>query len=87
MQVTPSPAQGFISEPWLQPPLPRKLAACRLTTLPANLSTLVPNLRVLNLNYNFVEDDDSAAACVGRTGEAEEGHDRWGEGEGDQGAC
>jgi hypothetical protein len=24
--------------------------------LPANFSTLVPNLRVLNLNYNFLEE-------------------------------
>ena len=33
-----------------------ELAACRLTSLPANFSTLVPNVRVLNLNYNFLED-------------------------------
>ncbi|KAI0259785.1 hypothetical protein BC834DRAFT_832867 [Gloeopeniophorella convolvens] len=31
-------------------------AACRLSKLPTNLSTLVPNLRVLNLNYNFLDD-------------------------------
>ena len=33
-----------------------ELAACRLTSLPANFSSLAPNVRVLNLNYNFLED-------------------------------
>jgi len=33
-----------------------ELAACRLTSLPSNFSSLVPNVRVLNLNYNFLED-------------------------------
>ncbi|TFK40704.1 hypothetical protein BDQ12DRAFT_679886 [Crucibulum laeve] len=33
-----------------------ELAACRLTALPEGMSVLVPNLRVLNLNYNFLED-------------------------------
>jgi len=33
-----------------------ELAACRLTSLPTNFSSLVPNVRVLNLNYNFLED-------------------------------
>ena len=33
-----------------------ELAACRLTRLPAELARLAPNLRNLNLNYNFVED-------------------------------
>ncbi|KAJ7695714.1 hypothetical protein B0H17DRAFT_1055320 [Mycena rosella] len=33
-----------------------ELANCRLTTLPPSLSTLAPNLRALNLNYNFLED-------------------------------
>jgi protein NUD1 len=33
-----------------------ELAACRLTSLPGNLVNLAPNLRVLNLNYNFLED-------------------------------
>ena len=33
-----------------------ELAACRLTSLAANFSSLVPNVRVLNLNYNFLED-------------------------------
>ncbi|KAJ8521073.1 hypothetical protein ONZ45_g2183 [Pleurotus djamor] len=30
--------------------------ACRLTALPAEMGRMVPNLRVLNLNYNFLED-------------------------------
>ncbi|QRV77784.1 Septation initiation network scaffold protein cdc11 [Ceratobasidium sp. AG-Ba] len=33
-----------------------ELAACRLSTLPSDLSKLVPNVRVLNLNYNFLSD-------------------------------
>jgi Leucine-rich repeat (LRR) protein len=33
-----------------------EVAACRLTVLPANFGALVPNVRVLNLNYNFVAD-------------------------------
>lgn len=32
-----------------------EMAACRLTRLPEKLATAVPNLRVLNLNYNFLE--------------------------------
>ncbi|KIK69884.1 hypothetical protein GYMLUDRAFT_212772 [Collybiopsis luxurians FD-317 M1] len=33
-----------------------ELAACRLTVLPEGLAGMVPNVRVLNLNYNFLED-------------------------------
>jgi hypothetical protein len=33
-----------------------EVAACRLTVLPPNFGTLVPNLRALNLNYNFLTD-------------------------------
>ncbi len=33
-----------------------ELAACRLTSLPQDLAKLIPNVRVLNLNYNFLED-------------------------------
>ncbi|PPQ81277.1 hypothetical protein CVT25_015061 [Psilocybe cyanescens] len=33
-----------------------ELAACRLTALPEGMARLLPNLRVLNLNYNFLED-------------------------------
>lgn len=33
-----------------------ELAACRLTALPEDLVKLIPNVRVLNLNYNFLED-------------------------------
>ncbi|KAI0345679.1 hypothetical protein BDW22DRAFT_1353259 [Trametopsis cervina] len=46
---------GFISEPCYNL-VYLELAACRLTTLPADLARLVPNVRVLNLNYNFLED-------------------------------
>lgn len=33
-----------------------EVAACRLTSLPRELARLIPNVRVLNLNYNFLED-------------------------------
>lgn len=33
-----------------------EIAACRLSVLPANMSQMVPNLRVLNVNYNFLSD-------------------------------
>jgi len=33
-----------------------EVAACRLITLPNGMARLLPNLRVLNLNYNFLED-------------------------------
>jgi len=45
----------FLSEPCYNL-IYLEIAACRLSKLPANFSTLVPNLRVLNLNYNFLED-------------------------------
>jgi hypothetical protein len=38
-----------------------ELAACRLTALPAALANLIPNVRVLNLNYNFLEDVEALA--------------------------
>lgn len=46
---------GFISEPCYNL-IYLEIAACRITTLPQNLSQMIPNLRVLNLNYNFLED-------------------------------
>ncbi|OBZ71437.1 hypothetical protein A0H81_08607 [Grifola frondosa] len=33
-----------------------ELAACRLTVLPPDLARAIPNVRVLNLNYNFLDD-------------------------------
>ncbi|KAH9924609.1 uncharacterized protein BXZ73DRAFT_50337 [Epithele typhae] len=46
---------GFFSEPCYNL-IYLELAACRLITLPADFSRTVPNVRVLNLNYNFLED-------------------------------
>ncbi|KAF8073655.1 hypothetical protein FPV67DRAFT_1409515 [Lyophyllum atratum] len=46
---------GFLSEPCYNL-LYLEMAACRLTALPEDMARLVPNLRVLNLNYNFLED-------------------------------
>jgi len=46
---------GFISEPCYNL-IYMELAACRLTSLPQDLAKLIPNVRVLNLNYNFLED-------------------------------
>ena len=33
-----------------------ELAGCRLTALPEGFVRLIPNVRALNLNYNFLED-------------------------------
>jgi len=41
-----------------------ELAACRLEHLPAGLVCLIPNIRILNLNYNFLTD---ASALEGLT--------------------
>ncbi|KAG5648392.1 hypothetical protein DXG03_004966 [Asterophora parasitica] len=46
---------GFLSEPCYNL-LYLEVAACRLTALPEDLGKLAPNLRALNLNYNFLED-------------------------------
>ncbi|KAI0643053.1 hypothetical protein C8Q79DRAFT_204209 [Trametes meyenii] len=46
---------GFLSEPCYNL-IYLELAACRLITLPADFARTVPNVRVLNLNYNFLED-------------------------------
>ncbi|KAG1868985.1 hypothetical protein DFJ58DRAFT_714151 [Suillus subalutaceus] len=45
----------FIEEPCYNL-LYLEVAACRLTSLPHDLARLTPNLRVLNLNYNFLND-------------------------------
>jgi len=50
----PLPAD-FLSEPCYNL-IYLEIAACRLSKLPAKISALVPNLRVLNLNYNFLDD-------------------------------
>ncbi|KAI8971132.1 hypothetical protein BD414DRAFT_426656 [Trametes punicea] len=46
---------GFLSEPCYNL-LYLELAACRLIRLPREFARMVPNVRVLNLNYNFLED-------------------------------
>ncbi|KAI0629876.1 hypothetical protein C8Q77DRAFT_1064510 [Trametes polyzona] len=46
---------GFLSEPCYNL-VYLELAACRLIKLPADFARMVPNVRVLNLNYNFLED-------------------------------
>lgn len=45
----------FIEEPCYNL-LYLEVAACRLTSLPHDLARLTPNLRVVNLNYNFLND-------------------------------
>jgi Leucine-rich repeat (LRR) protein len=45
----------FIEEPCYNL-LYLEVAGCRLTSLPHDLARLTPNLRVLNLNYNFLND-------------------------------
>ena len=44
-----------------------ELAGCRLTALPTNFSAIVPNVRTLNLNYNFLETADVAKGLAGLT--------------------
>lgn len=39
-----------------------EMASCKLTSLPTNLASYTPNLRVLNLNYNFLSADDLVRA-------------------------
>ena len=46
---------GFLSAPCYNL-VYLELAGCRISDLPSNLSALVPNVRVLNLNYNFIAD-------------------------------
>ncbi|TFK48629.1 L domain-like protein [Heliocybe sulcata] len=46
---------GFLDEPCYNLTY-LELAGCRLASLPTNMAKLVPNLRILNLNYNFLED-------------------------------
>lgn len=43
------PSEKFFNLVYLE------LAMCQLTSLPANLASVVPNVRVLNLNLNFLE--------------------------------
>jgi Leucine-rich repeat (LRR) protein len=44
------PSEKFFNLTYLE------LAMCQITTLPENLATVVPNVRTLNLNHNFIED-------------------------------
>lgn len=43
-----------------------EMAACRLSVLPENTSKMVPNLRVINLNYNFLGDIAKPMAGLSR---------------------
>ncbi|KAG9051667.1 hypothetical protein FS837_000055 [Tulasnella sp. UAMH 9824] len=43
-----------------------EMAACRLSVLPENMSKMVPNLRVINLNYNFLGDIAKPMAGLSR---------------------
>ncbi|KAG5221203.1 sin component scaffold protein [Salix suchowensis] len=42
-----------------------EVAGCRLSSLPPTISSLFPNLRVLNLNYNFLDEADVCALLGG----------------------
>lgn len=44
------PSEKFYNLTYLE------LAMCQITTLPADLASVVPNVRTLNLNHNFIED-------------------------------
>lgn len=56
LQSAPSPSYNLV---YLE------LAACRMTSLPASFAQSVPNLRVLNLNYNFLTGDEIVRAVGG----------------------
>lgn len=43
-----------------------EMAACRLSVLPENMSKMAPNLRVINLNYNFLGDIAKPMAGLSR---------------------
>ena len=43
------PSEKFFNLTYLE------LAMCQLTSLPSNLASLVPNVRTLNLDFNFLE--------------------------------
>lgn len=43
------PSEKFFNLTYLE------LAMCQLTSLPPNLASLVPNVRTLNLDFNFLE--------------------------------
>ncbi|KAI5475630.1 leucine-rich repeat protein [Pseudohyphozyma bogoriensis] len=44
------PSEKFFNLTYLE------LAMCGLTTLPADMASLIPNVRQLNLNFNFIDD-------------------------------
>lgn len=44
------PSEKFFNLVYLE------LAMCQLTTLPGDLSAVIPNVRELNLNHNFLSD-------------------------------
>lgn len=44
------PSEKFFNLVYLE------LAMCQITVLPDNLSSVVPNVRTLNLSHNFIED-------------------------------
>jgi Leucine-rich repeat (LRR) protein len=44
------PSESFLNLVYLE------LAMCQISSLPPALSTLIPNCRILNLNYNFLSD-------------------------------
>lgn len=48
--ATSFPSEKFYNLTYLE------LAMCRLESLPADFASVVPNVRVLNLDYNFIQD-------------------------------
>lgn len=44
------PSEKFFNLVYLE------LAMCGLTSLPSNLAAIIPNVRQLNLNFNFLDD-------------------------------
>lgn len=55
------PSEKFFNLVYLE------LAMCQLTSLPTNLASVIPNVRVLNLDYNFLADLDPLAGLTRMT--------------------
>ncbi|KAM0790169.1 hypothetical protein ACM66B_005488 [Microbotryomycetes sp. NB124-2] len=52
------PSEKFFNLVYLE------LAMCQITSLPADLANVIPNVRVLNLNFNFVQDLEPLAGLT-----------------------
>lgn len=52
------PSENFYNLVYLE------LAMCQLTSLPADFAAVIPNVRVLNLNFSFLDDLEPLAGLT-----------------------